>query len=616
MSPSDSRAWWLPLAAGAGAFAAYAFTLQPGLAGGDAGELAAAACAGGVAHPPGYPLYGLLLRLAAALPGGGVLWRMNLVSALCGAGAVALLVDTVRRWTGRAGAGLVAGAAWFSTPLAWQYATSVEVFALHALLLVLVAWALTREAEAPSPWWAAAVGVSAGLALTHHPTALFVVAPLLGWRLWARRARGPLALGLLAGALPLGLLVPWSHADTPFSWGDTGSLSGLLVHLLRRDYGTLRLAARDGEVGSAASFLGAFLRFEAHLAWVPVLALAGAAWAWRVRGARPWLLAGVASLGLALGVFGALANLPLDEPLLRAVVSRFFLLPHLVLCAAAGLAVAWTTWRPAAPLVVAGLVGVGVVLHPRAGDEALRAMAQGLLAQPRGALVLTRGDLWGGLTRALQACEGVRPDLRVLDEELLTYAWYVARAGRAFPDVHFTGARWQPGDAAGFTLRGFLDANAGRVVVVCGGLKPGDPVAVRLEPSGWCERLSPADAPVDERAWDAEVVVPPGDFAPGTWDAEAQAEAWRARERRGLFALQVALARGSDAAWLRRAYDELKACAAGDPRPPPALFKNLGITAGRLGFDAEMRDALRRYVDAAPPDDAELPTVKALLSAP
>lgn len=614
MSLPTSAARWVPLAAGGVALAAYVSTAHPGLAGGDAGELAAAACAGGVAHPPGYPLYGLLLRLAAALPGGAVLWRMSLVSAVCGAGAVALLVDTVRRWAGRSDAGLVAGAAWLSTPLAWRYATSTEVFALHALLVCLVAWALTREAETPSRGWAVGVGLAAGLAVTHHPTALFVVAPLLAWRLVAGGRRGALVAGVVAGALPLALLVPWSHADTPFSWGDTGTPAGFVAHLLRTDYGTLRLAARDGEAGGLVSFPSAFLSFEGGVVWVPLLALAGVAWAWRRGGARAWLVAAGVALALALGVFGALVNLPLDEPLLRAVVSRFFLLPHLVLCAAAGLATGFVASRAVGVVLSAGLVVVGAVTHPRHDDGPLRAAARGLLAQPREALVLTRGDLAGGLTRALQACEGARPDLRVLDQELLTYGWYVARVGRAFPDLRFPGGKWNP--AGGFTLRALLDANAGRPVVVCGGLKPGDPVSERLEPSGWCERLVPATAPFDETAWTTEVAVPAGDFEPGSWEAEVQREAWRARERRGLLALQLALSRGGDAAWLRRAYDELKACADGEARPPPALFKNLGIAAGRLGLDAEMRAALGRYVEVAPADDAELPTVKALLASP
>ena len=43
-------------------FAALAATCQRGVPGGDAGELVAEACLGGTAHPPGYPLFTVLLH--------------------------------------------------------------------------------------------------------------------------------------------------------------------------------------------------------------------------------------------------------------------------------------------------------------------------------------------------------------------------------------------------------------------------------------------------------------------------------------------------------------------------------------------------------------------------
>lgn len=44
----------------------YAYTIFQGVPGGDSGELAAMACALGTAHPPGYPLLMLLVRILCA----------------------------------------------------------------------------------------------------------------------------------------------------------------------------------------------------------------------------------------------------------------------------------------------------------------------------------------------------------------------------------------------------------------------------------------------------------------------------------------------------------------------------------------------------------------------
>lgn len=84
----------LPLLAGIGvsaiALLIYLFTLSPTVNFIDSGELITVAATGGIAHPPGYPLYTLLTIAAAALPVGTVAARVNLVSALAGAAACGL----------------------------------------------------------------------------------------------------------------------------------------------------------------------------------------------------------------------------------------------------------------------------------------------------------------------------------------------------------------------------------------------------------------------------------------------------------------------------------------------------------------------------------------------
>ncbi len=88
-------------AAGSFAFAFYVLSLAPGLTwahqGADGAELLTAAIVNGVPHPPGYPLYTLLLQgwlalLGMAAPASDLAWRGNLLSALSGAASVFLTV--------------------------------------------------------------------------------------------------------------------------------------------------------------------------------------------------------------------------------------------------------------------------------------------------------------------------------------------------------------------------------------------------------------------------------------------------------------------------------------------------------------------------------------------
>ena len=56
----------------------------------DSGELATVAWVGGIAHPPGYPLYTLLSILFIHIPLGNPAWRLNVLSTLTAALAVGL----------------------------------------------------------------------------------------------------------------------------------------------------------------------------------------------------------------------------------------------------------------------------------------------------------------------------------------------------------------------------------------------------------------------------------------------------------------------------------------------------------------------------------------------
>jgi hypothetical protein len=128
--------------------AVYMRTLAPGLTwandGSDGGDLIAAAATGGIAHPTGYSLYPLLARLFQLLPFGSLAFRTNLMSALAtilGATLVYWLVTrcipeekSILTWAG----GLVAGYAFGLLPLVWLQAVITEVYALQALLVLLI----------------------------------------------------------------------------------------------------------------------------------------------------------------------------------------------------------------------------------------------------------------------------------------------------------------------------------------------------------------------------------------------------------------------------------------------------------------------------------------------
>ena len=99
-SAMNRRGWWLAASVAAAALAVYVATLAPGLTfehhGTDGGDLIAAARTLGVPHPTGYTTYTLLAWLFSQLPVGVIAYRVNLLSAVCAAGAVGLLCRTTQ----------------------------------------------------------------------------------------------------------------------------------------------------------------------------------------------------------------------------------------------------------------------------------------------------------------------------------------------------------------------------------------------------------------------------------------------------------------------------------------------------------------------------------------
>ncbi|MBI5169033.1 MAG: DUF2723 domain-containing protein [Candidatus Eisenbacteria bacterium] len=231
--PESSRApalpagaWrWIALAF-AGALAIYATGAAPTVLEGDSGELQAVALAGGVAHSSGYPLFCLVSRLFALLPGDPA-FRINLMSACFGAAGVATLVACGIE-LGLGGAAALAAGILFGAGFSWWSASlRAEVYTL-SLFVMLLAWRHVNFAlhtRAPRDRIVAAVLL--GVACTGHLSHLGAVACLglaLAWAAWREGRTWP-EWPALVGAFVLGLtpylyLVWADHVNLGFDYLD------------------------------------------------------------------------------------------------------------------------------------------------------------------------------------------------------------------------------------------------------------------------------------------------------------------------------------------------------------------------------------------------------------
>jgi hypothetical protein len=423
---------------------------------------------------------------AGIVPIGSIAYRANLLSAICAAGAGTLLYSTTVLLSGCVSSGVLAVALFSFSRLQWLYSITGEVFALNNLLVAALLHQLVLFDRAPTVSLAWRGAVLAGLALANQHTAVLYLVVIVPWVLLRGRSIGlltPRSIAVLilcgvAGLAPY-LYIPWSSLrnTAPLTWGDQRSLSGFATHLLRKEYGTFDLAKGGRET---ASFWRAV---EAHATSLaretmricPVLSVVGA-----VVPPRPcrWgvHMAVVACLVVYLGFFNWRANLDLSNRLLAGVQERFWMQPNLVFSLFAGLGyrrllVSARRVAPSRTVEVVGFAVVVAVLAVQIGrnfeklDESNnhvvhdfgRTLLDGL---PPDSILLTMGDLPGNAARYLQNCDGVRPDVRVIDLEMMTTPWYLPMTSWAFPGVVFPGQikRYSFG-AEHFDMKMFFDAN-------------------------------------------------------------------------------------------------------------------------------------------------------------
>lgn len=405
--------------------------MAPSVTTGDAGEFAAAAATLGVAHAPGYPLYALLAKaFGVLLPLGSWAYRTNLLSALCGALALTLFADALRRLGAGRAARLGAAAVLGLSPCWRELSAVTEVFALHlacaALLLWLVAAAGERLLE-PGP--AAALGLVFGLGLGDHQTLALILPALVLAGLgrpgsWARAlpaaAAGAAAGVLIHAALPLRAL-----KSPPLDWDHAVDAESLWRLLTRKDYGSLSLTT-DGASASGPEALTAQAWRSARGVGAQLgplgaaAALFGAA-AWRRAGLRLNASAAWAWVLVAGPGFLMLGRPPFDAQTSGAL-ERFHLLPLLGagLFVAAGLEALART-RPAfgaaAAVAAAAALVPAAAAQSRRGDFLAHDYGRALLRElpPGATFVMDGGDDTFYALAFLKHAQGLRPDLTLRD---------------------------------------------------------------------------------------------------------------------------------------------------------------------------------------------------------
>ena len=208
----------------------------------------------GVAHPPGYPLYTLIVHLFTRLPFGDPAVLGHLSSAVLGALACGAVYCCARLLRASPAPALTAAWLFGVSEQFWSQAIIAEVYTLNALLF-FATYALVllgaRDPRREWPLWCAAVAWGAGLA-NHWPlmvlaTPGLALALLPVWREVLPRLPRLLGAALVTAALPYGWMV-WLSQQAPLVsfYGAIDTWSDFWFYVSRQGYSGVDVSPSAG----------------------------------------------------------------------------------------------------------------------------------------------------------------------------------------------------------------------------------------------------------------------------------------------------------------------------------------------------------------------------------
>ncbi|MGB0646324.1 MAG: protein O-mannosyl-transferase family, partial [Bradymonadia bacterium] len=233
--------------------------LAPSITSNDAGELGAAAFELGIAHPPGFPVFSMLVNGIMNLLGlGDFGFRGNFSSAVFGAAALSITFYTLRS----RGIGMMEawtfGLLTVFAPLFTVHMVTVEVYASAALTVSVSIELLLRYLERDDVRFLFLLALVLGIGgLGHHPMIrlvgicfAFFVLPKSKLKLGIT----VFGVSLFTGLLTLMYLPIRSNAHPNRDWGSPRTIDGLLDHVMGqriRDSYADQMLAWDPEVFSS-----------------------------------------------------------------------------------------------------------------------------------------------------------------------------------------------------------------------------------------------------------------------------------------------------------------------------------------------------------------------------
>jgi len=429
----------------------YFLTLSRSVNYGDSAEFIAVAKTLGIAHPPGYPLYGLFSHLFVLLPFPNIAMKVNLFSAVTASIAVCVMYYTMFLLIKNRFAALAASLLLAFTYSFWLYSLVAEVYSLNNLLLSFLLLSIVLLLDNPRQL-SRYYFFSFILAITtiSHYTILFFL-PGLGLLLFflRRNITKKVVIGsslfFCLGLLPLLYLPVRAHANPLMNWGKPDTPQRFFNVISRKDFGTLTLTggSQGLNLDGSRTIYAEFLKNTWGL-WT-LIGIVGIIWGWYTqRQMTSILLLGFICTGPLFILLTGNTGLSVFS---RASLESFSLPPIVMwtIFVGFGIAAGFQRFKPLAKylnflILIFPLLNLvqnyqkvdqhNNVLYAQYGDEILNRL-------PQNAVVLTFTDRISMISKYLQIVESKRPDIVFISFTFLTDDWYTEGLQSRYPQLNF-----------------------------------------------------------------------------------------------------------------------------------------------------------------------------------
>ncbi len=224
----------------------YLHNLSHDVYGGDIGDLVTAGFVMGVPHPPGYPLFTLLVFLLSKLPiTATVAYKAGLISVASSILGLLIYFFHTKNVTKNVAISYLGAFILAFSYLFWFYAEIAEVFALNNLFLIALLVLSIKFYKDKKTLSLFLLSFIAGLSLTNHHTILLIFPSLFvlvfsHYKLFLRKKTLIIKsfFLFLAGLLPYAYIPIAASRNPVINWDNAVNIENFLHLILRKGYGT------------------------------------------------------------------------------------------------------------------------------------------------------------------------------------------------------------------------------------------------------------------------------------------------------------------------------------------------------------------------------------------